>query len=98
MSVLLIGGVLFSFWYKSQLVAIESTVTVPTPTPEVTTCKIAGCSGELCLDFKAPDVATTCVFKEEFACYQDATCEVQEDGKCGWTLTPVMQECLLKNK
>jgi hypothetical protein len=55
------------------------------------TCFASGCSGEVCSD---QQVFTACVFRPEYACYQQATCEQQSDGNCGWTQTPELQACL----
>jgi hypothetical protein len=52
---------------------------------------VTGCSGEICAD---QDVASTCIYKPEFACYQGATCERQADGACGWTQTAALTACL----
>lgn len=57
-------------------------------------CFVGGCSGQLCTD--QPDVASTCEWTEAYACYKDATCERQGDGQCGWTRTPILEECLKK--
>jgi len=57
-------------------------------------CKRAGCSGELCIEASAPDIATTCIFLPEYACYQQATCERQADGSCGFTPTAELEACL----
>lgn len=57
-----------------------------------TPCYRGGCSLEVCSD--RPDVATTCVWRDEAACYQDARCERQPDGRCDWTPTPELQQCL----
>lgn len=57
-------------------------------------CKIAGCSGQICINEKAGDVITTCEFKAEYACYKTARCERQSDGKCGWTPTSELLSCL----
>lgn len=54
-------------------------------------CKITGCSGQICSD---EDVITTCEYKDEYACYKNAKCERQEDGKCGWTPTEDLVSCL----
>ena len=56
-------------------------------------CRIGGCSGELCI---GPDDGgiSICVWREEFACYDGATCERQADGACGWTMTPELTACL----
>lgn len=55
-------------------------------------CFVGGCSGQVCSD--NPGVITTCEFRPEYACYKTATCEVQDDGQCGWTPTPELQACL----
>lgn len=55
-------------------------------------CKVGGCSSELCTDMD--NVASDCIWRDEFACYKDATCERQTDGQCGWTDTPALQKCL----
>lgn len=54
-------------------------------------CKISGCSREICSD---EDVASICIYKNEYACYENATCRRQENGKCGWTLTPGILQCI----
>lgn len=55
-------------------------------------CFVGGCSGQVCSDDAG--VVTTCEWRPEYACYQDATCERQADGQCGWTDTPALQQCL----
>ncbi len=68
----------------------------PTPTPPVAPisdgCFKGGCSGQLCTD--SPDMVSTCEWREEYACYQSAICERQPSGKCGWTKTPALTQCL----
>jgi len=54
-------------------------------------CMITGCSSQLCAD---EDMVTDCAFREEYACYQGATCERQENGSCGWTMTDELSSCL----
>jgi hypothetical protein len=54
-------------------------------------CKRTGCSGQICAD---RDMFTTCEWRPEYACYQQATCERQADGSCGFTQTPALQACL----
>jgi hypothetical protein len=56
-------------------------------------CIKTGCSGTVCTE-AGNDVVTTCEFKPEYACYQQATCEPQPDGKCGWTQTDALKACL----
>ena len=54
-------------------------------------CRPTGCSGQVCAD---ENVVTTCEFKSEYACYKSARCEEQANGKCGWTETPELLQCL----
>jgi len=54
-------------------------------------CIITGCSGHVCSEV---EVITTCEYREEYACYNNATCERQNDGECGWTLTSKLEMCL----
>lgn len=54
-------------------------------------CRKSGCSGQICAD---EDMASDCMFRPEYACYRTATCERQADGKCGWTQTPELTQCL----
>lgn len=57
-------------------------------------CFVGGCSGQVCSDQEG--VITTCQWRPEYACYQDAdaTCERQSSGQCGWTPTPELSACL----
>jgi hypothetical protein len=34
------------------------------------------------------------MFKAEYACYKEASCEPQADGKCGWTQSNTLKQCL----
>jgi len=54
-------------------------------------CVISGCSSQVCGE---EEIATDCMYREEYACYQKAKCEKQATGKCGWTLTPDINACL----
>ena len=58
-------------------------------------CAVAGCSGQLCVSAEeAGGIVTTCEFRAEYACYREASCEPQANGKCGWTQTTELQACL----
>ncbi|HYC34289.1 MAG TPA: hypothetical protein VEC13_01000 [Candidatus Paceibacterota bacterium] len=57
-------------------------------------CYVGGCSSQICSD--TPGVASTCEYKEVYACYQGATCERQSDGKCGWTQTGALRKCIFE--
>lgn len=63
------------------------------PPPAAGECIKTGCSGTVCAE-PGDDVITTCEYKAEYACYQDAKCERQPDGSCGWTQTPELAACL----
>ena len=69
---------------------------VASPTvPVVGACKVGGCSGQVCGEANDMDgMVTTCEFREEYACYQKANCERQTTGKCGWTETTELTQCL----
>jgi len=54
-------------------------------------CKVTGCSGQLCSD---KEIFSTCEYKESYTCYKSAICERQQNGECGWTLTPKLAQCL----
>lgn len=58
-------------------------------------CYVGGCSGQICSDQEG--VISTCEWREEYACYQSATCERQPDGLCGWTPTAELDACLAQN-
>ena len=59
-------------------------------------CKLGGCGNELCVDANSEDVVSTCIYKPEFACYKSsfARCEQQASGRCGWTQTVEMKQCV----
>lgn len=59
-------------------------------------CVPAGCSGQLCVPAKkAPFMATTCGWKQEYGCYEQfGTCEMQSTGECGWTASPAFAACM----
>ena len=66
----------------------------PTGSENMSSCMITGCSNEICAE---EEVITTCEYKEEYSCYESATCERQENGECGWTMTNKLQSCLDDN-
>lgn len=58
-------------------------------------CAVAGCSGQLCVSASEADgMVTTCEYRAEYSCYKEASCEPQADGKCGWTQTAELTQCL----
>lgn len=58
-------------------------------------CMKTGCSSQVCSD---ESVITTCEWREEYACYQKATCERQKNGNCGFTQTPELLRCLSRTR
>ncbi len=60
-------------------------------------CVRGGCSGQLCIDEEqSAETMTTCEYREEYVCYDQAVCGVQGDGECGFTETPELKACLQK--
>ena len=57
-------------------------------------CYVGGCSSQICSE--NPDMASTCEWRESYACYQTATCERQSTGECGWTETSELNACLMQ--
>ncbi|MBX3260300.1 MAG: hypothetical protein KF782_11470 [Labilithrix sp.] len=66
----------------------------PKPEPKPEPCIKTGCSGHVCAD---QDIATTCEWQPHYACYQNAICERQADGECGFRATKELEECLAEN-
>jgi coxsackievirus/adenovirus receptor len=56
-------------------------------------CVRAGCSDHLCVE-EGVDIASTCEWRPVYQCYQQATCERQQNGQCGFTPTHELVECL----
>lgn len=56
-------------------------------------CVISGCNSELCIE-KDSEMASICVYKEEFACYKEASCTRLSNGQCGWMETEELKSCL----
>lgn len=58
-------------------------------------CVRAGCSGELCVETEvAGDLFTTCEFKSEYACFQNAICARLDSGECGFVEDEQFLDCL----
>jgi hypothetical protein len=56
-------------------------------------CVRAGCSDHLCVE-EGMDIASTCEWRPVYECYQQASCERQLNGQCGFTPTHELLECL----
>lgn len=77
---------------KYPLPKADEPVTPTTTQPSLPkACKRTGCGGEICAD---EDVVSLCKLVPEAICYQNATCERQLNGECGWTQTEELQSCL----
>lgn len=76
------------------LTPIKSVPILPENPIEIGQCITAGCSGQLCVEAQADPLATTCEWREEYACYRQATCERQQNGACGWTMDEQLTSCL----
>ncbi|NTV44126.1 MAG: hypothetical protein HGA67_00315 [Candidatus Yonathbacteria bacterium] len=71
----------------------NTTVTPSEPSRAKDGCIIGGCSSQLCVDSGAPTM-TTCEYTASYGCYRTATCERQRTGRCGWTNTAELTQCL----
>lgn len=60
---------------------------------QLSACVITGCSSHICAD---AEMASTCEFREEYACYRttNAKCERQSNGSCGWTPSSALTMCI----
>ncbi len=77
---------------------IETGMPAPgTPYLSSNGCAVSGCSGQLCIseeEAAAGGGISTCEYRSEYACYREASCEPQPDGKCGWTQSAALSQCL----
>ncbi len=81
---------------------VQEPVTSGTPSPDTpyltsNGCAVSGCSGQLCIseeEARSGGGVSTCEFRAEYACYKEASCEPQANGKCGWTQTRELKMCL----
>ncbi len=71
--------------------AVSGQASVPPKSSGPSACKPTGCSGEICSD---QNMISTCIYKQEYACYKTAQCERQANGACGWTQTAELTSCL----
>jgi hypothetical protein len=87
-------GFVFAFGCVLAGCGSESNGQTSTGAIEVGSCHVGGCSGEVCSSEE--NVTSICTFRPEFKCYQsdEAVCEPQRDGECGWTQSRQLTECL----
>ncbi len=81
------------FHQGSSVSSASSASSVSSVQQQAGGCKVGGCSSHLCVEENDPGFST-CEWREEYACYQSATCERQASGNCGWTQTAELQSCL----
>lgn len=79
-----------SLWLPVRFKETNSGSSFLTP-PGQSECRRTGCSGQICSD---SDIITTCEYRAEFTCFQNARCERQQNGTCGFTQTSELQSCL----
>jgi eight-cysteine-cluster-containing protein len=60
-------------------------------------CVKGGCSGTLCVK-EGDEVVSTCEWKDEYACFQEATCKEQFFGRCGWVQDSKLKQCLKEKR
>lgn len=75
-------------------IPVQISVEPDASSTEASSCVVGGCSGEVCGDAADGPAMSNCIYRAEFACYKTARCERQPDGKCGWSQTPELQQCL----
>lgn len=82
----------------NQILSTFEFVDIPQPTIPLdkrSGCQVVGCNNEWCLSpEEASVIEHTCDNKLEYVCYQDAVCQTQPDGQCGWEQTPELTSCL----
>jgi len=59
-------------------------------------CKIAGCSGELCVPKSSTPVNTPCFYRRWYHCFKLSKCTCI-NGFCSWEPTPAFKACLREN-
>jgi hypothetical protein len=67
-----------------------------TPEEEELVCYKGGCSGEVCSS--NPEQVSPCIYKPEFECFDQAVCEPQFNGQCGFTTTVELILCLIASQ
>ena len=77
-----------------SLDSITSTEIKQDLTTPSNSCRISGCSSQLCVSAENAGQISTCEFLPQYACYRTAKCEVQVSGECGWTETEELNQCL----
>ena len=82
-------------FYIKLITGQQPTLILPPEMPRSSGgCVVGGCSSQLCVEGPGGDVVSTCEWREEYACYQNAVCERQTNGACGWTQTEELSLCL----
>lgn len=85
---------------KENLSKKDTTNETVIPSNNMPECVVSGCNRELCVeeDGRAAVDVSPCLYKVEYACYKNASCERLENQKCGWRMTKELQNCILTKK
>lgn len=93
---IIIAGDRFNFTFQGRAgkgrTATQAYRNLANEAPPAGECFVGGCSGQVCSD--QPGVISTCEWRPEYACYDDAACARQANGECGWTPSPELAACL----
>lgn len=59
-------------------------------------CVITGCNGEVCVSEETSQLmgVTPCIYKPEFACFNESVCSHDASGECAWQETPEFIACI----
>lgn len=85
--VILLGIGIWKFGWKKEIEPLSQG-----------SCIVGGCNGNICYDSDSGTGNSNCMPVPSMVCYKSATCERQNTGKCGWTQTSQLQQCLDSHK
>ena len=81
--------------YQLSMAPVDGdSLITPKTIPILGGCVVGGCNSELCVAAGGGPIESVCFYREEYACYRTAKCEVQVNGHCGWTGTDELRACL----
>ena len=89
------GGRSYTFKANQFFLRTKSSTSANEKPDKTKACIKTGCSGIICAD---QEMMSTCEWKEEYACYRTARCERQSDGRCGFTQTRELTECIASKR
>ena len=74
--------------------------TIPTSSAECAVnsdCMKGGCSSQICAPAAQEGIITTCEYRPEYDCYQEANCGCVQ-GTCGWTEKDIVDQCIAEKR